>query len=420
MAKSKFHTLEAYETGEIADNPNYTALGRTGRDLIREPETAEMIPAPYGTEFFFLPGRDPMGLKKGKKEHYFMSSGEKVTAVALIPPSGYTRTLLPAYNLKKKEELPFFAYTMGALKDEEIYIAAVQTDSSLRWDPSQYSSPDLKNKIKKKLKKYPDNKLLRHLAKCAVDYSCYNAQNIFYERWEGGIPTSPVCNANCTGCISKKRKKGQPSPQARINFSPSTQEIVEVACDHLQMGRAIISFGQGCEGEPLLQADLIAESIEKIRQRTDRGTIHINTNGSLPAQVENLVKAGLDSIRISMNSAVEETYNSFFQPSSFRFKDVKESIKKAKGEGIFVSINYLTMPGINDNEYETGKFIEFLDVYKPDMIQMRNLNIDPDSFFDKMPTLRGKSLGIINLLSLFRERYGDSIIIGNFNRALKD
>lgn len=417
----KFYTLQAAAGGELMENMNYGALARSSRDQIREPLAEELSPMPYGTDFFLLPGRDPMGMKKGKKESFFKDMGENVYAVALVPPPGYTRTLLPAYHIKKPEPLPFFAYSMGAfrLKDEEIYIAAVETDQSLRWDPTQYSSVDLKTKIKKKLKAFPENRLLRHLAVCAEEYHCYNAQNIFYDRWEGGIPTSPGCNADCMGCISKKRKKNPPSPQNRIKFTPTVEEIAELAVGHLNMGRAIISFGQGCEGEPLMQGDLIADALAQIRSRTERGTLHINTNGSRPETVKKLAEAGLDSIRISMNSAIKNSYNEFFKPADFTFEKVKESIRIAKNAGLFVSINYLMMPGYNDNEQEAEKFYEFLREYEPHMIQTRNLNIDPDSFYSKMGTLKGKPLGVVRHLRNIRERFPD-ILIGNFNRDLKD
>lgn len=420
MKQHKLYTLEAYDSGEIAENLEYRVLGRAGRDLIREPESSEISLMPYATELCMLPGRDPMGIFKGNRKHYFKSGQDSVTAVAMLPPSGYTRTLLPAYHVKKNIQLPFFGYTMAGYSEDNLYIAAVRTDHSLRWDPTQYNSPDLKNKIKKKLKKFPQNRLLKHLAHCAEEYHCYNAQNIFYDRWEGGIPTSTSCNAGCEGCISRKRKSGAEAPQDRITFVPSLEEIVEIAVPHLNMGRAIISFGQGCEGEPSLQGELIARSIKAIREKTDRGTLHMNSNGSNPEILKKLIASGLDSIRISMNSAIEETYNPFFRPATFRFKDVKESVKIAVEEGLFVSINLLTMPGINDNENEVEQLLKFLDEYKPSMVQMRNLNMDPELFFSKMPTLKGKAIGIVQLLKNFKERYGDKLIVGNFNRAIKE
>lgn len=415
----KFYSLESTYEGEISENTDYGALGCCGRDKLREPEEKEMIPLPYGSEIHFLPGRDPIGIRKGKRESWFKSGDEKVCAVACVTPPGYTRTMLPAYHVNKAGDFPFFGYTMGAFHEGELWIAAVQTDSSLRWDPSQYNSPDLETKIKKKLKKFKNNRLLPHIAKCALEYGCWNAQNIFYERWEGGIPVSVGCNADCLGCISKKRKSKVQSPQSRIKFVPTPDEICEIAIPHLQMGRAIISFGQGCEGEPLTQCDVIAESIRRMRAETDSGTIHINTNGAETHRAVKVIEAGLDSIRVSMNSAVRDTYNSYFSLGAGTFEGAKETVKAAKEHGLFVSINYLVMPGVNDNEYEAEAFIKFLQEYRPDMVQTRNLNIDPEMYFRTMPTLKGKAIGIYNLIERIREAC-PGIIIGNFNRAVRD
>src|SRR5437763_93615 len=74
---------------------------------------------------------------------------------------------------------------------------------------------------------------LRQLALCAREYGCYTAQNIFYRRWEGAIPASPRCAAQCVGCISEQLGEVA-SPQDRLPFAPTPEEIVEVAVPHLQ------------------------------------------------------------------------------------------------------------------------------------------------------------------------------------------
>ena len=60
--------------------------------------------------------------------------------------------------------------------------------------------------------------------------------------------------------------------------------------------------------------------------RTSRGRVNLNTNGSRPGVVARLVEAGLDSIRVSLNSAVERTYNAYYRPIGYRLGDVVESI----------------------------------------------------------------------------------------------
>src|SRR6266513_4281008 len=101
---------------------------------------------------------------------------------------------------------------------------------------------------------YPRNRIIAQHAHCALDYSCPTASNLFFGRWEMAIAVSPGCNARCIGCISKQEEEYLISPQDRLTFIPSVDEIVEIAVPHLESAEnAIVSFGQGCEGEPLLQ-----------------------------------------------------------------------------------------------------------------------------------------------------------------------
>jgi hypothetical protein len=89
------------------------------------------------------------------------------------------------------------------------------------------------------------------------------------------------------------------------------------------------SFGQSCEGEPLLQADLLCEVIAKIRQRTRRGTIHVNTNGTLPEAVARLRESGLDSLRVDVNSVRREYFNRY---TRLNYEPVVERLRQAARE----------------------------------------------------------------------------------------
>ena len=51
-----------------------------------------------------------------------------------------------------------------------------------------------------------------------------------------------------------------------------------------RVDKSVVSFGQGCEGDPLLAVDVIEPAITDSRQ-TGRGTINMNTNGSLPGHL---------------------------------------------------------------------------------------------------------------------------------------
>lgn len=143
----------------------------------------------------------------------------------------------------------------------------------------------------------------------------------------------------------------------------------------------ILSFGQGCEGEPLLEAPGIAKATALFRQKNTSATVNINTNASLPESIPLLAEAGTDSIRISLNSANPALYNAYYRPTGYKgLEDVKQTIHQAKTAGLYISLNYLFFPGISDTETELEALVALVSTYKIDCIQLRNLNIDPQQY----------------------------------------
>jgi MoaA/NifB/PqqE/SkfB family radical SAM enzyme len=272
------------------------------------------------------------------------------------------------------------------------------------------------------LKAYPQNRLINHLANnCALTYHCPAARNYFMGRWECPVPSSPACNANCIGCISfQPQEESIVSTQDRLTFKPTAEEIVEFTVPHLQTAPyPIVSFGQGCEGEPLLMWETIRASILEMRKHTDRGSININTNGSKPAAVRALCEAGLDSIRVSTNSARAAVYEAYYRPNNYRFEDIVESLKVVRSFGGWASINYFAFPGMTDSveEYEAlRKLIRETDLT---MIQWRNFNIDPDWYMGRIGVSEtGEFLGIKQLMELIREEF-PRVKFGYFNPPME-
>ncbi|MGI6226328.1 MAG: radical SAM protein, partial [Peptococcales bacterium] len=266
-----------------------------------------------------------------------------------------------------------------------------------------------------------ENRIVRQLSHCALEYSCFTAQNIFYERWEGGIPVSPVCNARCLGCISLQPAECCPSPQERINFSPSVEEIVELGIHHLSSEREpIISFGQGCEGEPSLQAETISEAIITIRKETNNGTINMNTNGGNTSGIENICQAGIDSLRVSLNSAVSDTYHSYYQPKNYTLQNVKKSLKVAEKYGVYTYLNLLFFPGINDCENEVEALIDLVNTTGVKGIQIRNLNIDPDIYIKRLSEIKpkGEPLGVPAFLDILTQEL-PHVAVGNYTKPIR-
>lgn len=431
-----FFLLTSNKSGNIVSHYNYLSLGRSGYDyyLLKE---KDLLNFSENILLFYLKDRFIVTQKTKNKKNYpikrsFSAVGgsdsfsqplpsnrvsilnKSSFPVAAILPPGYLRIYFPAYKIKKKANfLPFFAYTaIASSKDNEIYVAAFKIEDNLRWNPSQYNTVDLKTRINVYQKKYPHNRLLKHLAGCALNYNCYTAQNIFYRRWEGGIPTTSTCNAKCIGCISFQDKLM--SPQKRIRFTPTILEISEIGINHLQNSESIISFGQGCEGEPLLKADLITKAIRQIRNKTNRGIININTNGSLSHAVKKLACARVDSFRISLNSTIDSHYKKYFKPLNYSLRNVAESIKIAKFYGCFVSLNLLVLPGVTDGKKETESLINFIKNNKVDMLQLRNLNIDPDLYYQKINLPVKDKWGIKKWYQIIKQSLPKEVKIGAF------
>lgn len=198
------------------------------------------------------------------------------------------------------------------------------------------------------------------------------------------------------------------------------KEIVEYTVDHLETApNPVISFGQGCEGEPLLMWETIRDAIREIRKKTQKGSININTNASMPEAVEELCKAGLNSIRVSTNSVRKEIYTPYYLPNNYTFEALAESIKVVRKYNGWASINYFVFPGMTDDvdEYEAlRKFIRETDLT---MIQWRNFNIDPDWYLDKIGVSEtGEPIGMRKMIGLIRDEF-PHLAFGYFNPGIE-
>jgi pyruvate-formate lyase-activating enzyme len=344
--------------------------------IVRRAQAPELIPAPAGTVTTMLPGRTPQ-LVRGK------AKASETTLGALLP-AGYTRLLIPAYARREgAPQLPLFGYTFACVIDDELHVAAMRTDESEDWQPRYFEDGELDALIEKRQALDPSNRTLAQVALCSREYGCFTAQNVFLEKAEAAIPVSPKCNATCVGCISELATDSEiPSPQTRIGYEPEAAELARIGIHHLERASdGIISFGQGCEGEPLLRSTTIAAAIETIRTSRSNGTINLNTNGSMPKSLQRVIDAGLQAVRISLNSFRPQTYAAYYRPSGYGLDDVLASIALAVGSGLNVSLNYLTHPGVTDEAEEVAAMEAFLRVHRVNMIQTRTLNIDPETYF---------------------------------------
>lgn len=420
--------LYADDRGRVYDHPELLAAARTGDALLRPPERPVQLPA--GATLCMLPGRRPVGVDPATGALTVLDEvrlGRRRVvphAVGATLPPGYTRTLLPAASraalpvADPTPILPQWAYTAAAFADGGPAVYALRTDRRAHWDPRAHSTPDLPRRVEALVA--TGNPIYRQLRRCALEWHCFTAQNTFYGRDEGAIPSSSSCNAACIGCLSEADDGLPPSSHERIARAPGAEEMADLAVRHLQVatGRPMVSFGQGCEGEPLTRWKEIALAIRLIRSRTGRGSIHANTNGSLPEALGELISAGLDSIRVSLNSASPDLYRAYYRPTGYGLEDVVRSIRLARRRGAYVALNLLTFPGVTDRAGEAERLCRLVASTGADQVQTRPLAIDPDLYMEiaRGRGAGGEPIGIPALIRALR-RARPGLSVGNFSRA---
>jgi len=401
--------------GNIFEDTSLYVVGRSGWDAFPVP-LDEWIELPDGGSLYELPQRRGIGIDVVTGE---MRLCDKGWAVAAFIPPAHTGLYMAAYESgPEAPTLPLFCYTAAGWHNDKFYVPAVRIERDIRQDNSGFNDQKVQQGVATFLQAYPHNRLVKHLAEnCALTYHCPAARNYFMGRWECPIPSSPACNANCIGCISfQPQEETITSSHDRLMFKPTAAEIVEYTVPHLQTAPyPIVSFGQGCEGEPLLMWETIREAIIEIRKHTPLGSININTNGSKPDAVEELMKAGLNSIRVSTNSARADIYTKYYQPNNYEFNDIVESIRVVRRYGGWASINYFVFPGVTDSVAEYEALRELIISTDLSMIQWRNFNIDPDWYLGRMNiTDQGDILGVKQMMDLIHDEF-PNLRFGYFN-----
>lgn len=424
--KNILTAVVATENGEIFELEGYGAAGMSGGSPVALKKQGT-LPMPHGSELMLLPDRSPIVYNTLKDSFEIMdfnpyAPDEKIFPVAVFNSPGYVNQHFCAYDdMETNNPLPLFSYGAVGYGKNGFRSAAILVDDEPRQDLRLMPHKKIVSGVNQMQKLYPKNRLVRHLETCALKYGCPAGKNFFLKRYEAPLPTSTVCNANCLGCISLQTENNLCACQERISFTPEPLEIAQVAIEHIRHVKdGVVSFGQGCEGDPLTAFKAIKPAIELIRECTKKGTINMNTNAGIPGRVDSLFQAGLDAMRVSLNSVREECYHAYFRPKTYRFSDVLESINMAKARGKFVSINYLNCPGFTDSEREFGSLLSFIDKTKIDMIQWRNLNFDPKKYHQLMESTEpgGISLGMASIIKRLGKEFPD-LIHGYFNPPVK-
>jgi pyruvate-formate lyase-activating enzyme len=425
MQGSTARLLVCDHRGRIYEDPELALAGQLGRTWVPVGDE-DLIPLPEGTKVFFLPESAAVGWHEASGKPRVLRGRR---AVGAMLQAGYTRTHLPAAAYPQRHPgygahafLPLWAYACVGWRQGRMVAAAFRVDPLSHSETCHYDDRVIAPRVEAKVRAHRGNRLVRHLVRCALEYHCFAAKNLFMERWEAPLPAAPACNARCLGCISLQPADCCPASQERIDFVPTVEELCGVAVPHLeQVPRAIVSFGQGCEGEPLTVSDTVEAAVRSFRARTAKGTVHLNTNGSLPRELARVVRAGLDSVRISLNSAVPETYAAYYRPRTYDFEAVVSSLRTAVDEGVYAALNLLVFPGVTDLPAEAEALERLIEETGVRLVHLRNLSIDPRLYLECLPpdALRGAPIGLRKLALRLKRRF-PTLDLGYFNRPRED
>jgi pyruvate-formate lyase-activating enzyme len=422
--------LLALPDGTVTEHPALLAPVRSGDQVGVAGADERPVRLPEGASLSSLPGQRPVGIDPDTGETVVLREVKvggklvKPDAVAAVLPPGWTRTYLPAaHRTPLSPMLPQWAYSAAGWDEKLGFVVhAIHTDRRSHWSAKTHSTPDLAPKVEALR---GEGRLYAQLAKCALEYRCFTAQNVFYAQDEGAIPASVGCNSRCIGCISEQIEGEGIASHERMDDAPTAEEMAALGLRHLanagesQRGRAMVSFGQGCEGEPLTRAGFIAKAIRLMRKETSRGSININTNGSRPEAMQKLVDAGLDACRVSINSALKPLYEAYYRPVGYDWDDVRATLRVVRDGGVYIALNLLTFPGITDRPGEVEALSALIGEFGVRQVQTRNLALDPEQYLAvaRATAAPGDGMGIAAMLRRLRRDH-PKLVIGNFARGL--
>jgi cyclic pyranopterin phosphate synthase len=158
------------------------------------------------------------------------------------------------------------------------------------------------------------------------------------------ISVTQKCDKHCPYC----HREGESNPSTVM----SVEEIIRIV-------KIAISFGVSrvkiTGGEPLLRKEII-EIVKDIAELEGLKDLSMTTNGTnLKTLAEDLKKAGLNRVNISLPTLDSETYHDLMGGD---LKDAFEGVQAAVEAGFRpVKVNMLVLKNVNDGEVE--KMIQF-------------------------------------------------------------
>jgi hypothetical protein len=123
--------------------------------------------------------------------------------------------------------------------------------------------------------------------------------------------------------------------------------------------------------------------------------------------------AGLDSLRLSLFSALPQDYEAYHRPKGYDLENLKLTLTNAKKAGVRVDINWLVYPGFSDQLPQMEAVAKLAEKGGIAQIQLRNLNIDPADMRSFCST--GPGIGMDRMIVWLKQKLPE-IKLGNFTK----
>ncbi len=332
-----FSAVHSDRSGRVYVSADWGACAFDGERTL---EIGTAIPLPEGSMLVPL-AREAEGLDRHGRARPL---GPSRWALGVVLPTGYTRTLHPAYRDEELRESPLAPLATAAVCADDagsLYVAAIPTRPSP-------AVPALEGTI---VQPRPGNRLARQLARCAREHACAGAHAALHASGVAALPVSARSNESPPPVVAP-RTRPDAAPRETAAFRPSAAEIAEVALAHLAAGGEAVSFGRACEGEPLTAVRLLEDAIARIRQAVPDARVHLETNGSSGSALRRLLDAGLGEVTVRLASARPDTYDAIHGPISYRYTDVRSALGVARAAGARITLVVLVLPGLTDRPRE--------------------------------------------------------------------
>ena len=176
------------------------------------------------------------------------------------------------------------------------------------------------------------------------------------------LPVAPACNIQCRYCIRKYdcANESRPGITSRVLSPVGALERVRALAGR---NENLSVVGIAGPGDPLAN-DATFETMMAINREFPDLILCVSTNGLyLSERLEDLVKCGVRSLTITINSVMPETAEKIYswvnyRGKRYRGKDAAEcllcnqwrGLRNAIDAGLIVKVNSVLIPGVNDAE----------------------------------------------------------------------